>query len=73
MASKGTAVVLVLLLLVISLINVLTPIYNFANPYLFGMPFFYWFQIILLPIGTVLYLIFSFIENNRVHDKGAEK
>jgi membrane protein implicated in regulation of membrane protease activity len=62
---KGSVILLVLLLLVPSIVNFWTPLYNFAAPSEFGLPFFYWFQIIMLPISAVFYLIFSYIEGRR--------
>ena len=29
------------------------PLYNFEPPALFGMPFFYWFQLLMIPLSAV--------------------
>ncbi len=31
------------------------PLYNIVNPQLGGLPFFYWFQILMLPITALLF------------------
>ena len=42
------------LLLLVPLIALLTPLYNRVDPQLFGMPFFYWFQLFCLFVGVVV-------------------
>ncbi len=63
---KGIHAVLILLLLVPSLLNFLTPLYNFKGPTALGLPFFYWFQIVMLPISAVFYLAFSYLQKDAV-------
>ncbi|RZQ65098.1 DUF3311 domain-containing protein [Amycolatopsis suaedae] len=41
------------LLLIIPLWIVITPLFNFEGPALFGLPFFYWFQFVGIVIGVV--------------------
>ena len=41
------------LLLLIPLISILPFLFNQAEPTLIGMPFFYWFQIAMIPIGIL--------------------
>jgi len=42
------------LLLLVPLISLLTPLYNRVDPRLFGMPFFYWFQLFCIIVGVVV-------------------
>jgi hypothetical protein len=42
------------LLLFIPLLLLFTPLYNRVNPKLFGMPFFYWFQLVSIFFGVAL-------------------
>jgi len=42
------------LLLLVPLIALFTPLYNRTDPTLFGMPFFYWFQLFCLFIGVAV-------------------
>jgi len=61
---KGIYVVLILLLLIPSIVNFFTPIYDFATPTALGLPFFYWFQIVMLPVSAVFYIVFSYLQRN---------
>jgi len=46
-----------LLLLVPFVALLWVPFYNFAEPGLFGFPFFYWYQLLWVPITSVLIYI----------------
>lgn len=41
------------LLLLVPLIVLVTPLFNAARPSLGGLPFFYWFQMAVIPVGIV--------------------
>lgn len=41
------------LLLLVPLISLVTPVFNVRDPELFGLPFFYWFQMAVIPLGIV--------------------
>lgn len=41
------------LLLLVPLLMLITPWFNFDQPRLFGMPFFYWYQFAFVPLGVV--------------------
>ncbi len=56
--------VLILLLVIPSLVNFVTPLYNFTSPTALGLPFFYWFQIAMLPVSAVFYLVYSYLQRN---------
>ncbi|HEV7647838.1 MAG TPA: DUF3311 domain-containing protein [Actinophytocola sp.] len=45
------------LLLIIPFIILLTPIYNRQNPEFIGMPFFYWFQFLMILVGVTSTII----------------
>jgi hypothetical protein len=46
-----------LLLLVIPCVLALwVPLYNMEEPALFGVPFFYWFQLLLIPVSAIAIL-----------------
>jgi hypothetical protein len=45
-----------LLLLVPCVLALWVPLYNFVSPVLFGVPFFYWFQLVLVPISALAIL-----------------
>jgi hypothetical protein len=42
-----------LLLLAPCVLAVLTPLYNGLSPDLFGVPLFYWFQLLLIPVSAL--------------------
>jgi hypothetical protein len=41
------------LLLLVPLITILPFLFNQENPTLGGMPFFYWFQLVIIPVGVL--------------------
>jgi Protein of unknown function (DUF3311) len=41
------------LLLLVPLLFLLTPIFNHLEPHLFGLPFFYWFQLAGVFVGVI--------------------
>ena len=42
-------------LLIVPLVGVLIPsVYNAADPVLFGIPFFYWYQMLWIPLGVAI-------------------
>jgi Protein of unknown function (DUF3311) len=45
------------LLLIVPFVVLLTPLYNSATPALFGMPFFYWFQFLIIPVGVLCTIV----------------
>ncbi|HWD04582.1 MAG TPA: DUF3311 domain-containing protein [Amycolatopsis sp.] len=40
------------LLLIVPLLILVTPLFNFDGPRLIGMPFFYWFQLVFVVAGV---------------------
>lgn len=42
-----------LLLLAPCVLALLTPLYNGLSPALFGVPLFYWFQLLLVPVSAL--------------------
>jgi hypothetical protein len=45
-------------LLVVPLLTVLyPPLYNRADPHLFGIPFFYWYQLAMIPVSVLCTLV----------------
>jgi Protein of unknown function (DUF3311) len=71
-SSNSTKTVLILLILVPILINLYVPLYNRQDPTLDGIPFFYWFQTLMLAISTLPYLAFSYIERSIERKTGPE-
>jgi hypothetical protein len=47
------------LLLIPCVLALATPWYNSLEPRLFGIPFFYWFQLVLIPVSSAfIYLVY---------------
>jgi uncharacterized membrane protein len=57
-----------ILLLVIAILALIVPFYNRTDPELFGFPFFYWYQMLVVPIGSLLLYIVYLAEH-----RGADK
>jgi cellobiose-specific phosphotransferase system component IIC len=36
------------------ILALITPIYNIAEPRLFGFPFFYWYLLLIIPVSSLL-------------------
>ena len=54
-----------LLLLVQLLAVVLVPFYNVAEPAFIGIPFFYWFQLLMILVGAALTALVYFATEKR--------
>lgn len=54
-----------LLLLVTFAAMLSVPFYNRAEPVLLGVPFFYWYQLLWIPLGAVVIAIVYFLEGHR--------
>lgn len=49
----------IIIFLVIFVINLAVPFYNRTGPALFGFPFFYWYQMMAVPVSSLLiYVVF---------------
>ena len=74
-ASSGTRplwAVVALLLLIGILVPLLVGFYDSEKPTLFGFPFFYWFQFLLIPVvSTLTYLAFRLSESATARERRA--
>ena len=52
--KKKRQVVAAILIIIPFLIYFDVPLYNFSTPTIGGLPFFYWFQILMLPVTAIL-------------------
>jgi hypothetical protein len=66
--SGNKKVLAALLLLIPMAIFAITPIYNLKGPTLFGLSFFYWFEILWLVVSAVLYFIAARLLNSMESD-----
>ncbi len=61
--TTGQKVIVALLLLIPMAVFAITPIYNFKAPELFGLTFFYWFEIVWLVVTSVAYTMAAWLLN----------
>ena len=70
---KGVYVAIAVLLLIplVALLDI--PSYNSVNPTLFGISFFYWYQMLWMPLGALLFYIAAVMWNNEEKKAGGAK
>ena len=54
-----------LLLIIIFFLALWVPIFNRADPEFFGIPFFYWYQILIIFVGSGITWIVYAVEKNK--------
>jgi hypothetical protein len=52
-----------LLLVLVFILALSVPVFNRVEPALFGFPFFYWYQILGVPLGSLIIFIVFRAEN----------
>lgn len=70
-SAKGTLgqkIAVALLLLIPMVVFAVTPIYNFKSPQLFGLTFFYWFEILWLFVTAGMYVLAAMLLNRMEGD-----
>jgi len=58
------------LLVVVVLMALAVPFFNAQKPVFFGIPFFYWYQLAIVPVGALLILIVHITERRTSRDAG---
>lgn len=58
-----------LLFLVVFFISLWVPIFNRTGPTLFGFPFFYWYQIVIILVSSFLIWIVFMVDNKKAGGK----
>ncbi len=53
------------LLVVIFVLALPVPFFNQTDPSLLGFPFFYWYQMLIVPVSALLTYIVFIVENKR--------
>jgi hypothetical protein len=51
------------LLVVVVLMALAIPVFNIQKPLFFGIPFFYWYQLSIVPVSALLILIVHLAES----------
>ncbi len=70
--SRNLWVVVGVLLAVGIVVPLLVPIYDSESPTLFGFPFYYWFQFLLIPVVSILtYIAFRLSTSATERDRRA--
>jgi hypothetical protein len=65
--SRGTWLLIIALLLPAMVLPLLVPLYDSTDPTLWGFPFYYWFQLALIPTAVVLTVVAYYLA------KGADR
>ena len=65
--TRGTWTLIVVLLAPAVVLPLLVPFYDSEDPTLFGFPFYYWFQLAMIPFAVVLTVIAYYLA------KGADR
>lgn len=50
-----------ILILIPFVVYIDVPFYNVINPVMWGLPFYYWFQMAMLPITALLFIVAAFL------------
>ena len=66
-STRGRWIIVCVLLAPAAIVPLLVPLYDTTDPTLFGFPFYYWFQLALIPAAVVLTVIAYYIS------KGADR
>lgn len=61
MNKRDNRIVAAILILIPFVIYFDVPFYNVTMPELAGLPFFYWFQLVMLPITAALFLAAAYL------------
>lgn len=61
------------LLLIVPLLVLVTPLYNMDKPRLFGMPFFYWFQLAFVAVGVLCTAIVYWATKDKPTTQGPDR
>lgn len=54
-----------ILLLIPCLLALAVPFYNVVDPHLFGFPFFYWFNLLLVPVSALFIYAADKVESGK--------
>lgn len=65
--SRGTWILICVLLTPAVVLPLLVPLYDSTEPTLFGFPFYYWFQMAMIPAAVVLTVLAYYLA------KGADR
>ena len=61
--TKKEKILVAILILIPIIVFATTPLYNFSDPTLFGLTFFYWFQTFWLFVSAIFFLAAAWMLN----------
>lgn len=61
--TTGQKIAVAILLIIPMAVFAITPIYNFTNPRLFGLTFFYWFETLWLFVSAGFFVVAALLLN----------
>ncbi len=73
MSSSARWTLIVVLLAPAVILPLLVPLYDTEDPTLFGFPFYYWFQLALIPVAVVLTVIAYYLAKAADRDRQANR
>jgi hypothetical protein len=75
MSSSARWTLIVVLLAPAVVLPLLVPLYDSEDPTLLGFPFYYWFQLALIPVAVVLTVIAYYLAKagDRNHEREAKR
>ena len=73
MSSSARWTLIVVLLAPAVVLPLLVPIYDSEDPTLLGFPFYYWFQLAMIPVAVVLTVIAYYLAKAADRDQAAKR
>ena len=73
MSSSARWTLIVVLLAPAVVLPLLVPLYDSEDPTLLGFPFYYWFQLALIPVAVVLTVIAYYLAKAGDRDRAAKR
>ena len=73
MSSSARWTLIVVLLAPAVILPLLVPLYDSEDPTLLGFPFYYWFQLAMIPVAVVLTVIAYYLAKAGDRDRAAKR
>jgi uncharacterized membrane protein YhdT len=73
MSSSARWALIVVLLAPAVVLPLLVPIYDSEDPTLLGFPFYYWFQLAMIPVAVVLTVVAYYLAKAADRDRAAKR
>jgi hypothetical protein len=73
MSSSARWTLIVVLLAPAVVLPLLVPLYDSEDPTLLGFPFYFWFQLALIPVAVVLTVIAYYLAKAGDRDRAAQR